>query len=350
MIPTAVLTPSGPGSERSLCDDSGVTSPLLDRARAGDHDAFAQLVDPYRRELQLHCYRLLGRLHDAEDAVQETLLAAWRGLPEFEGRASVRSWLYRIATRRCLNAVRDAGRRPPLVSTPPFDAPEPTRHNEVPWVQPYPDVLLPESAYLHRERVELAFVEALAQLPPRQTAALVVCDVLGFPLTEAAAVLDTTAAAVKGALQRARSTLRSTTATGTGTATEPAATRAPAHGSAEERRLGKEFATAFVADDVDAVIALLTDDAWLAMPPAPHQYDGPAAIAGFLRASADWRAGRRYSLLPTRANAQPAFGCYLDGAPAGLVVLTLDGDRIARITRFMDDALFPTFGLPRAFG
>ncbi|TDC47671.1 sigma-70 family RNA polymerase sigma factor [Jiangella ureilytica] len=325
-----------------------MTSPLLDRARAGDHDAFAELVDPYRRELQLHCYRLLGRLADAEDAVQETLLAAWRGLPEFEGRASVRSWLYRIATRRCLNAVRDAGRRPPLAPTPPFEAPEPTRHNEVPWVQPYPDVLLPEPAYLHRERVELAFVEALATLPPRQTAALVVCDVLGFPLTEAAAVLDTTAAAVKGALQRARSTLRST-ATATAPATAPAASRPPAHGSAEERRLGKQFATAFVADDVDAVIALLTDDAWLAMPPAPHQYAGPAAIAGFLRASAAWRAGRRYSLLPTRANAQPGFGCYLGGAPAGLVVLTLDGDRIARITRFMDDSLFPAFGLPRTF-
>lgn len=336
-MPTAVLTPSAPGSERSW-DDSGVTPPLLDRARAGDQDAFAELVAPYRRELQLHCYRLLGRLADAEDAVQETLLAAWRGLPEFEGRASVRSWLYRIATRRCLNAIRDAARRPPLAPTPPFEAPEPTRHNEVPWVQPYPDVLLPESAYLHRERVELAFVEALAQLPPRQTAALVVCDVLGFPLTEAAAVLDTTAAAVKGALQRARTTLRSTTAT-----------RPPAHGSAEERRLGKQFATAFVADDVDAVIALLTDDAWLAMPPAPHQYIGMAAIAGFLRASADWRAGRRYSLLPTRANAQPAFGCYLDAAPAGLVVLTLDGDRIARVTRFMDDTLFPAFGLPKAF-
>ncbi|MBB5790993.1 RNA polymerase subunit sigma-70 [Jiangella mangrovi] len=314
-----------------------MTSPLLDRARAGDHDAFAELVEPYRRELQLHCYRLLGRLADAEDAVQETLLAAWRGLPEFEGRASVRSWLYRIATHRCLNAIRDGGRRPPPSPVPPFEAPEPTTHTEVPWLQPYPDVLLPESAYLHREQVELAFVEALQQLPPRQTAALVVCDVLGFPLAEAAAMLDTTATAVKGALQRARSTLRSST------------TRPPAHGSAEERRLSKEFATAFVADDVDAVVALLTDDAWLAMPPAPHQYVGAAAIAGFLRASAGWRAGRLYSLLPTRANAQPAFGLYLDAAPAGLVVLALDGDRVARITRFMDDTLFPAFGLPRAF-
>jgi RNA polymerase sigma-70 factor (TIGR02960 family) len=317
-----------------------VTSVLLGRAQAGDHDAFGALVEPYRRELHLHCYRLLGRLPDAEDAVQETLLSAWRGVGEFEGRSSVRTWLYRIATRRCLNAIREAGRRPPLAPTPPFEAPEPTRHNEVPWVQPYPDVLLPESAYLHREQVELAFVEALQQLPPRQTAALVVCDVLGFPPAEAAAVLDTTTAAVKGALQRARSTLRSP-------AGRP---RPPAHGSAGERRLSKQFATAFVADDIDAVIALLTDDAWLAMPPAPHEYKGAAAIAGFLGASAAWRAGRPYSLLPTRANAQPAFGCYLDAAPAGLVVLTLDGDRIARITRFMDDTLFPAFGLPRAFG
>lgn len=350
-MPTAVLTPSGPGSERS-CDDSGVTQPLLERARAGDHDAFGALVEPYRRELHLHCYRLLGRLADAEDAVQETLLSAWRGIREFEGRSSVRTWLYRIATHRCLNAIRDAGRRPPPAPIPPFEAPEPTRHNEVPWVQPYPDVLLPESAYLHREQVELAFIEALAQLPPRQTAALVVCDVLGFPLAEAAAVLDTTATAVKGALQRARSTLRAPatrTPAAQSPATRTAATRPPAHGSADERRLSKQFAAAFVADDVDAVIALLTDDAWLAMPPAPHQYVGPVAIAGFLHASATWRAGRRYSLLPTRANAQPAFGCYLDAAPAGIVVLTLDGDRIARVTRFMDDTLFPAFGLPRAF-
>ncbi|SDU69471.1 RNA polymerase subunit sigma-70 [Jiangella alkaliphila] len=319
-----------------------MTSALLTRARAGDQDAFAELVDPYRRELHLHCYRLLGRLPDAEDAVQETLLAAWRGLPGFEGRSSVRGWLYRIATNRCLNAIRDAGRRPPLAPVPPFDAPEPTRHNEVPWVQPYPDVLLPESAYLRREQVELAFVEALQQLPPRQTAALVVCDVLGFPLAEAAVVLDTTSTALKGALQRARSTLRSP-------ATRPPATQPPAHGSAGERSLSRRFAAAFVADDVEAVIALLTDDAWLAMPPAPHQYVGTAAIAGFLHASATWRDGRRYALLPTRANAQPAFGCYLDAAPAGLVVLTLDGDRIARVTRFMDDTLFPAFSLPRAF-
>jgi RNA polymerase sigma-70 factor (TIGR02960 family) len=319
-----------------------VTAPLLDRARAGDHAAFAELVDPYRRELQLHCYRLLGRLADAEDAVQETLLAAWRGLPEFAGRASVRGWLYRIATHRCLNAIRDAGRRPPLAPVPPFDAPEPTRHHEVPWVQPYPDVLLPESAYLHRERVELAFVEALQQLPPRQTAALVLCDVLGFPLADAAAMLDTTATAVKGALQRARSTLRSTTAA----ARQPP----PAHGSADERRLTRRFADAFVADDIDGVVALLTDDAWLAMPPAPHHYIGTAAIAGFLRASAAWRgANRRYSLLPTRANGQPAFGCYLDAQPAGLVVLTLEGDRVAGVTRFMDDAVFPTFQLPARF-
>ncbi|RIQ23916.1 RNA polymerase subunit sigma-70 [Jiangella rhizosphaerae] len=311
-----------------------MSSALLTRARAGDHDAFAELVDPFRRELHLHCYRLLGRLADAEDAVQETLLAAWRGLPEFEGRASVRGWLYRIATHRCLNAIRDAGRRPPLAPMPPFEAPEPTRHHEVPWVQPYPDTLLPEPAYLRREQVELAFVEALQQLPPRQTAALVLCDVLGFPLAEAAELLDTTPTAVKGTLQRARSTLRTR-------ATQPPPADSPA-----ERDLTERFAAAFVADDVDAVIALLTDDAWLAMPPAPHQYVGTAAIAGFLRASAGWRAGRRYTRLPARANGQPAFALYLDAAPAGLVVLTLDGDHVAGVTRFMDDTLYPWFGLP----
>ncbi|WP_198663992.1 RNA polymerase subunit sigma-70 [Jiangella endophytica] len=314
-----------------------MTSALLTRARAGDPDAFAELVEPFRRELRLHCYRLLGRLPDAEDAVQETLLAAWRGLPEFEGRASLRGWLYRIATHRCLNAIRDAGRRPPLAPVPPFDAPEPTRHHETPWVQPFPDALLPEPALLLREQVELAFVEALQLLPPRQSAALVLCDVLGFPLAEAARLLDTSATAVKGTLQRARSTLR-TTASGRGAP--------PAADSPAERDLTERFAAAFVADDVEAVIALLTDDAWLAMPPAPHQYLGAAAVAGFLRASAGWRAGRRYTRLATRANGQPAFGLYLDAAPAGLVVLTLDGDHVAGVTRFMDDTLYPWFELP----
>jgi RNA polymerase sigma-70 factor (ECF subfamily) len=290
----------------------------LDRARAGDQRAFGELTDPLRRELQLHCYRMLGSVQDAEDALQETLVAAWRGLATFEGRASLRSWLYRIATNRCLNALRDAGRRPPAAPVAPFRPPEPTRRGEPTWLQPYPDQLLegiadpapgPEARYQAREAVELAFVAGLLGLPPRQRAALVLCDVLGFPVAEAAELLGTSGASVKGALQRARATLE---------ARRPGAARrgAPRPGSAAERELTRRFADAFEADDVDGVVGLLADDAWLTMPPAPHQYQGAAAIASFLRASAAWRAGRRFRLVPTRANTQPASGWWCSPSTA----------------------------------
>ena len=250
-------------------------------------NAFEELIVPYRRELLLHCYRLLGSLTDAEDVLQETLLAAWRGLGGFQGRASSRSWLYRIATNRCLNALRDRGRRIPPAPNPPFQPPEPSRHGDVPWLQPYPDALLehvpdaapgPEARYTAREAVELAFVAALQRLPPRQAAVLVLCDVLGYPLGEVAPMLDTTATAVKGLLQRARTSLFLHRG-------EP-----PAPGSAQERDLVRRFVEAFTTDDIDTLVTLLTDDAWLAMPPAPHEYHGAAAIASFLRASATWRA------------------------------------------------------------
>jgi RNA polymerase sigma-70 factor (TIGR02960 family) len=344
--------PRGWGHDASW-EDAAMSEAALVRARAGDERAFRDLTDPYRRELQQHCYLLLGSLYDAEDALQETLLAAWRGLPAFEGRASVRSWLYRIATNRCLNSRRDAGRRPaPPVA--PFDPPEPTRRREATWLQPYPDTLLeqivesapgPEARYQTKEAVELAFVEALQQLPPRQAATLVLRDVLGFPTAEVAAMLDTSEIAIKGALQRARAALDRRRA---GTDAE----LTPLPGSAQERETTRRFADAFVADDIDGVVALLTDDAWLAMPPASHEYQGAAAIAGFLRASATWRSGRRFRLVPTRANTQPSYGCYLTDAdtriahPAGLIVLTLNGDRIGAITRFLVNDLFRRFRLP----
>ncbi|WP_307845432.1 RNA polymerase subunit sigma-70 [Planomonospora sp. ID67723] len=314
--------------------------------------AFEELIVAYRRELLLHCYRLLGSLTDAEDVLQETLLAAWRGLGDFQGRASLRSWLYRIATNRCLNALRDRGRRIPPAPNPPFRPPEPSRHGDVPWLQPYPDALLehvpdagpgPEARYTAREAVELAFVAALQRLPPRQAAVLVLCDVLGYPLGEAAPMLDTTPAAVKGLLQRARASLdrhRGNTRD-----------RPPAPESSQERRLVRRFAEAFTAGDIGALVALLTDDAWLAMPPAPHEYHGAAAIASFLRASTEWRAHRRLLLRPTRANGQPAFGCRLLDAgerPAGLIVLTLTGDRLHGITRFLDNRLLHHFEPPLA--
>ncbi len=310
-------------------------------------NAFDELVVAYQHELLLHCYRLLGSLTDAEDLLQETLLAAWRGLDGFQHRASMRSWLYRIATNRCLNALRDRGRRIPPAPTPPFQPPEPSRHNDVPWLQAYPDALLehlpdsepgPEARYTGREAIELAFVAALQRLPPRQAAVLVLCDVLGYPMGEAAQMLDATPTAVKGLLQRARTSL--------GRHRGDAHDEPPAPGSAQERNLVHRFAEAFSADDIDTVVALLTDDAWLAMPPAPHEYHGVTAIASFLHASAAWRAGRRLRLRPTRANGQPAFGCYLDGAveqPAGLIVLTLTGGRIRGITRFLDHQSVHTF-------
>ena len=308
-----------------------VSEALLQRARAGDDRAFGELVAPHRRELHLHCYRMLGSFTDAEDVLQETLLAAWRALSGFEGRASVRGWLYRIATNRCLNARRDTARRVPPAPVPPFAPPEPSRYGEVTWLQPYPDALLdqvpdaapgPEARYQLRESVRLAFVAGLQRLPPRQTAVLVLRDVLGFTADEVADMLGTSATAVKGALQRARAAMATTTDDGDGT--DPAVAR--------------RFAEAFAAHDVDGVVALLTDDAWLAMPPAPHEYHGPAAVAGFLTASGDWRAGRELTLTPVGANAQPAFVCRIGGAPAGLMVLTPRGDRIGGLTRFHDNA------------
>jgi RNA polymerase sigma-70 factor (TIGR02960 family) len=326
---------------------------LLVRAKAGDDQAFRELVEPYGRELQLHCYRILGSLTDAEDLLQETLLAAWRGLAGFEGRASLRAWLYRIATNRCLNALRDNGRRVPPAAVPPFEPPEPTRSTEVTWLQPYPDTLLeqmpdrapgPEARYQMREAVELAFIAGLQRLPPRQAATLILRDVLGYSTAEVAEMFDTTQTAVKGALQRARTTLEQV---------RPTVERAAPPGSAQEQDLSRRFADAFTAHDIDGLVALLTDDAWLAMPPAPHEYHGVPAIVSFLRVSGAWRGRRRLLLVPTRANTQPAYGCYLADVdepvadPAGLLVLTLQGNRIGGMTRFFDNSLLHRFGLPQ---
>jgi RNA polymerase sigma-70 factor (TIGR02960 family) len=327
---------------------------LLARARAGDEEAFRELTEPHRRALQLHCYRILGSVQDAEDMVQETLLAAWRSLEAFEGRASVRSWLYRIATNRCLNALRARSRRPREVPAM-GDSPPPTRRSEPVWLEPYPDVLLeeipdrsagPAARYEARESIELSFIVALQHLPPRQRAALVLGDVLGFRTAEIAEMLDTGEAAAKGALQRARATLR---------ARLPAADRerAPGPDSAGERRLVGRFADAVQSGDVDEIVSLLTDDALLTMPPQPLEYQGHAAIAAFLHHRAELR-GAPLRAVPTRANTQPAFGYYLPdphagiARPYGLVVLTLEGEAIAAVTWFVDTGVFRHFGLPRS--
>ena len=328
-----------------------MTEATLSRARAGDEQAFRELTEPYRRELQVHCYRILGSLQDAEDLLQETLLAAWTGLEKFEGRSSLRAWLYRIATNRCLNALRDGQRRP--VSGRP-DLPQPTRMTEPLWLEPYPDVLLegiadlapgPESRYETKESIALAFVTGLQHLAPRQRAVLVLRDVLGFSAAEVAGMLDTTEVSVNSALQRARATLD---------ARLPARRdRVALPSSARERELLGRFVEAFESSDVSGLVALLTDDALLTMPPQPVEYQGHRAIGEFLADRFATHAGRRVWLVPTRANCQPAFGHYIEDAHApigrffGLLVLTLEGDRIAGLTRFGDSAILPDFGLPR---
>jgi RNA polymerase sigma-70 factor (ECF subfamily) len=314
----------------------------------GDERAFRELAETHRRELHVHCYRILGSVHDAEDLVQETLLAAWRGIDGFQGRASLRSWLYRIATNRCLNALRDRGRRVPELPASPAGAPEPpppTRHREPVWLEPYPDALLdqdPEARYEAREAIGLAFIAALQRLPPRQRAVLVLRDVLGFRAAEVAEMLEVSEASVTSALHRAR------------TALDPVPVeQAPLAGSASERALVARFTDAFERGDVQGVVELLAVDALLTMPPEPLEYQGPAAIAGFLSTVPAGGRLDQFRLVATRANGQPAFGCYLRDPHApiahvyGLMVLTLQGHRIAAITGFPDTSVFAHFGLPR---
>jgi RNA polymerase sigma-70 factor (TIGR02960 family) len=330
-----------------------VTEQTLARARAGDEDAFRELTDPYRRELQVHIYRIVGSAQDAEDLLQETLLAAWRGLEQFRGRASVRAWLYRIATNRSLDALRARRRRPEDFQRM-TEVPEPTRRAEPIWLEPFPDVLLegipddapgPEARYETKEAIGLAFIAGLQHLPPRQRAVLVLRDVLGYRAAEVAEMLETTEPSVNSLLRRARAAFEARLpATGR--------ERVPLPNSKREREVVGRFADAVEAGDIDAAVALLTDDAWVTMPPEPYEYQGAQAIARFLR-DREARRGALLRLVPTRANGQPAFGCYLPDAQApiaraySLFVLTLTEDGISAITWFGERSLFPQFGLPR---
>jgi len=329
-----------------------VDQATVERARIGDEQAFRELTDRYRRELLAHCYRMLGSLTDAEDMVQETLLAAWRSLPRFEGRSSLRSWLYRIATNMCLNAMRSTARRVPTEPRPPFQPPEPTQRDEITWLQPYPDALLdgiadrapgPEARYSQIEAIELAFVAGLQRMPPRQAATVLLRDVLGFGTDEVATMLKTSPMAVKGTLQRGRAALQNSRDIGLDS---------PQPRSDDERDLARRFADAYVAADIDGVLSLLTDDAWLSMPPAPHQYQGPTAIRSFLEASFAFRGGRATYLLPGRANHQPLFASYVAdhdevvAQPTGLFVLSVAGDHIHAVIRFHLNDLYPRFGFP----
>jgi RNA polymerase sigma-70 factor (TIGR02960 family) len=333
---------------------SQVPAELISRARAGDGDAFRELTEPHRRELQVHCYRMLGSFQDAEDALQDTLLTAWRGLGGFEGRASLRTWLYRIATNRCLNARRSASRQPAKEwNIPEVEPPEPTRLGEVVWLQPFPDAFLegalgmplgPEAHYEQTESISLAFVTALQLLPPRQVAVLVMRDVLGFHANEVADMLDSTVESVNSALKRARASLQRRRLPTTDR--EPP----PASDSSSEDAIVTKFVSAYESADLDALVTLLTNDVFISMPPMPLEYEGRDVVARFC--ASIFRSGRRFDLVRTRSNGQPAFGAYLR-APTGvrhgigLIVLTLTGDQICAMTRF-DNSVLPWFGLPRS--
>ncbi|MEU7866565.1 RNA polymerase subunit sigma-70 [Dactylosporangium sp. NPDC049140] len=315
-----------------------MTAELITRARAGDGAAFRALVEPHRRELLVHCYRMLGSYHDAEDALQDALLDAWRGFGGYAQRASLRTWLYRVVTNRCLNARRAAGRRPARWETPWDRAPEPTGLGEVVWLEPLPEG--PEGHYERAESISLAFVTALQTLPPRQVAVLILRDVLDFPAADVAGMLDCTVESVTSALKRARATLQRRPGT------EPPP---PAPGSPAEATVVAEFVRAYEKSDIAALVALLTDDVFVSMPPMPYEYRGRDVVAALY---ADIFATGPRHLVPARANGQPAFGIY-SLTPAGvrhgtgLLVIALAGDRISAMTRF-DSGLLPAFGLPRS--
>jgi RNA polymerase sigma-70 factor (TIGR02960 family) len=336
---------------------------LIARARAGDHNAFRDLVQGHSHELQVHCYRILGSLQDAEDALQETLVSAWRNLGEFGQQSSLRTWLYKIATNRCLSMLRADSRRPRIAPPLPDAAlPEPTGAGDAPpWLEPYPDVLLdhlvdqrpgPEARYETTEAISLAFITALQLLPPRQRAALVLRDVLGYHAAEVAQMIGTTQEAVSSALKRARATVDNHLAD-SGTGSSDIGGRRPAGrpDTDAEQRLVARLTDALERADLDALIELLVTDVRFSMPPAMLEYRGIESARRVL-AAVTFRPGRTYRVVPTRANGQPAFGMYLADPHASvyraysLLVIATAGDRITAITGFTTDVM-ARFGLPR---
>jgi RNA polymerase sigma-70 factor, ECF subfamily len=330
--PARVGAVGTPGAVRFGADEKA----LLAAARAGDEAAFARLTAPYRRELHVHCYRMLGSLHDAEDLVQETMLRAWRRLDLFAGRASFRRWLYTIATNACLNTLERTPKVLLFPSGEPFEAPGIAR---VEHLQPYPDSLLPDSdpqARLDmRESVALAFLAAIQHLPPRQRAILLLRDVLAWSAAEVAELLETSVAAVNSGLQRARATLRQERG--------PVTAQPPGE---QERLLLERFVEAWERVDIAGLVELLREDAVLAMPPEPMWFRGREAIGTFFATVPAEGDLSRIRLLETRANRRPGLACYLDGEPYGIMVFSVEDGGIAEIVGFADASLFPAFGLP----
>ena len=335
-------------------------SALLGPAQRGDRRAFQELAEPFRAEIQLHCYRMLGSLHDAEDLAQETFLRAWRGLAGFEGRSSFKNWLYRIATNACLNSIqsRKSARRRPLPQTegPPANRePEGGPATEIAWLEPYPDTALagvaepepgPDARYEMREAVQVAFIAAIQNLPPRQRAVLLLRDVLGWSAAETSGLLDTSVAAVNSALQRARATLARRFPDG-----RPGRPGAP---SDEQRVMLERYVRAWEHSDLDGFVALLKEDAILSMPPWREWYDGRDAIRRFFTSAFEVGGEGAFRLVPTAANGQSAFAQYTCGpeeleCPRRVIqVLTFQDGAITALTFFTDPEVFAAFGLPEA--
>jgi RNA polymerase sigma-70 factor, ECF subfamily len=335
------------------------TEPSI-REQASTTASFEALAEPLRRELKLHCYRMLGSLHEAEDLVQEAYLRAWRSFDGFDGRGAFRSWLYRIATNACLDALAARKHRPRMLpdqqapSATTIAIPDGAPPTEVAWLEPYPDAQLegiaddapnPEARYTAREAVQLAFVAAIQELPPRQRAAVLLCDVLGWASAEAATLLGGSTASINSALQRARDTLAKRYPDG-----RPQTSSRP---SAAQQKLLDRYLQAWEGHDLEGFVALLKEDATFTMPPWLQWYAGRAAIGQFFALA--WQACGGLRLVPTAANGQPAFGLYVrTGADApwaahALQVLTLEHDAISALTLFVqpgDARLFGAFGLP----